>query len=127
SQRRDELARSFLAAVEGGNLQALEELLADDVVLHGDGGGQVRAIARPVQGRAKVARLLVKWIHAGEPFGGWLIHPVQVNGQPGALVSDAAGNLFTVLAFDIDASGHISALRSIVNPDKLRHVGQQAS
>ena len=51
----------------------------------------------------------------------------NVNGQPGALVSDAAGKLFTVLAFDIDASGHIAALRSIVSPDKLRHVGQQAS
>ena len=50
---------SFLAAVSNGDLQALEELLADDVVLHGDGGGRVRAITRPVHGRAKVARMLL--------------------------------------------------------------------
>jgi ketosteroid isomerase-like protein len=58
-QRREQLARSVLAAVSNGDLQALEELLAHDVMLHGDGGGWVRAIARPVHGRAKVARVLL--------------------------------------------------------------------
>jgi RNA polymerase sigma-70 factor (ECF subfamily) len=49
---------------------------------------------------------------------------VQVNGQPGAQVSDAAGKLFAVLVLDIAADGHIQAVRSIVNPDKLRHLHQ---
>jgi RNA polymerase sigma-70 factor (ECF subfamily) len=123
-QRRDQLAGSFLAAVSNGDLQTLEELLAHDVELHGDGGGRVRAITRPIHGRAKVARALLSWMRPAEPFGGWLLHQVQVNGQPGAKVSDAAGKLFAVLVLDIAADGHIQAVRSIVNPDKLRHLHQ---
>jgi RNA polymerase sigma factor (sigma-70 family) len=126
-QRREQLARSFLAAASDGDLQALEELLAEDVVLQGDGGGRVRAFPRPIHGRAKVARVLLRGIRAAEPFGGWSLRPVQVNGQPGAMVSDAAGKLFAVLVLDIAADGHISAVRSIVNPDKLRHLAPETS
>jgi hypothetical protein len=125
-ERREQLARSFLAAVDNGDLQALEALLAHDVVLHGDGGGRVRAITRPVHGRAKVARVLLSWMHAAEPFGGWSLRQVQVNGQPGVLVSDVACKLIAVAVLDI-AHGHIQAVRSIVNPDKLRHLDQEAT
>jgi RNA polymerase sigma-70 factor (TIGR02957 family) len=126
-QRREQLARTFLAAVDHGDLQALEELLADDVVVHGDGGGRVRAITRPVHGRAKVARVLLSGMRAAEAFGGWSLRQVRVNSQPGALVSDAAGKLFAVVVLDIAADGHISAVRSIVNPDKLRHLDPETS
>ena len=125
-QRREGLARTFLAAFSSGDLQALEELLARDVVLHGDGGGRVRAITRPVHGRAKVARVLLSGMRAGEPFGGWSLRQVQVNGQPGAMVSDAAGKLIAVVVLDI-ADGHIQAVRAIGNPDKLRHLDQETS
>jgi RNA polymerase sigma-70 factor (ECF subfamily) len=120
-QRREQLTRSFLAAIRNGDLQALEELLAHDVVLHGDGGGRVRAITRPVHGRAKVARLLLSGMRAAEPFGGWSLRQVHVNGQPGAMLADAAGKLTAVVVVDI-ADGHISAVRAIANPDKLRHL-----
>jgi RNA polymerase sigma-70 factor (ECF subfamily) len=126
-QRREQLAGGFLAAVSNGDLQALEELLAHDVALHGDGGGRVRAITRPIHGRAKVARMLLSWMRRAEPFGGWLLRQVQVNGQPGAKVTDVAGKLFAVLVLDIAADGQIQAVRSIVNPDKLRHLDQATS
>ena len=45
-ERRDELARRFFAAVQEGDLGGLESLLAEDVVLQGDGGGKVPALAR---------------------------------------------------------------------------------
>jgi RNA polymerase sigma-70 factor (TIGR02957 family) len=125
-QRREQLARSFLAAVGNGDLQALEELLARDVVLHGDGGGRVRAIPRPVQGRAKVARLLLSGMRATEPFGGLSLRQVQVNGQPGAMISDAAGKLIAVVVLDI-ADRQIQAVHSIANPDKLRHLDHEAT
>ena len=127
AQRREQLASSFLAAVNDGDLEALEELLADDVVLHGDGGGRVRAISQPVHGRAKVARLLLSWMRAAEPFGGWFFRQVLVNGQPGALATDATGKLVAVAVLDIADDGHISAVRSIVNPDKLRHLDPSAT
>jgi RNA polymerase sigma-70 factor (TIGR02957 family) len=125
-ERREQLARSFLAAVSTGDLQALEELLAHDVVLHGDGGGRVRSITRPVHGRAKVARLLLSGMRATEPFGGWSLRQVQVNGQPGVMHSDAAGKVMGVEVLDI-ADGHIQAVRAIGNPDKLRHLDQETS
>jgi RNA polymerase sigma-70 factor (TIGR02957 family) len=126
-QRREQLARSFLAAVEHGDLQALEDLLAHDVVLHGDGGGRVRTIPRPVHGRAKVARVLLSGMRAAESFGGLFMRQMQVNGQPGAKVSDATGKLIAVVVLDIAADGHISAVRSIVNPEKLRHLDQEST
>lgn len=120
-ERREQLANSFLAALNSGDLNALEELLAHDVVVHADGGGRVRTIARPVYGRSRVARLLLRIMQAAEPFGGWVFHPVHVNGQPGFTRTDAAGRLTEVLVLDI-ADGHIQALRAIANPDKLRHL-----
>ena len=47
---------------------------------------------------------------------------VNVNGQPGALVLDAEGRVFSVFALDI-RDGRVQSIRSIVNPNKLRHLG----
>jgi len=125
-QRREQLARTFLTAVSDGDLQALEELLAHDVVFHGDGGGRVRAAPRPIHGRTKVARVLLSGMCAGEPFGGWSLRQGQINGQPGAMLSDAAGKLTAVVVLDI-ADDHIQAVRAIGNPNKLRHLDQETS
>jgi len=125
-QRREQLARSFLAAISSGDLHSLEEVLADDVVLHGDGGGRVRAVTRPVHGRAKVARLLLAGMRSTEPHGGLSLRQVPINGQPGAVASDANGNVIAVMVLDI-ADGHISAVRAIANPDKLRHLDPEAT
>jgi RNA polymerase sigma-70 factor (ECF subfamily) len=122
TEQRDELARRFLAAARDGELAALEELLADDVVLHGDGGGKVPALARSLHGRRRVARTLVAWGRAGARIGGAELHPVEVNGQPGALVLGHDGRLIAVMALDI-LGGQVCGVRSIVNPDKLRHLG----
>jgi RNA polymerase sigma-70 factor (ECF subfamily) len=123
-ERRDQLASSFLAALRDGDLRALEELLAHDVVVHADGGGRVRAITRPVYGRERVARLLLKVMRAAEPYGGWRLRQVHVNGQPGAVRYDAAGTLSAVLVLDIADDGHIQAIRALENPAKLRHLDQ---
>ena len=58
--------------------------------------------------------------------GGVSLWSVEVNGQPGALVLDPEGRLVNVLALDI-ADGQVQAIRSIVNPDKLRHLGPVAN
>src|SRR5918997_841248 len=121
-ERRDELADRFMAAFGDGDMHALEELLGEDVVLSGDRGGGVRAITRPIRGRTRAARALLAWMRSHERSGGWSLQPVHVNGQPGALVSDAAGTLLGVAVLDI-ADGQIQAVHSVVNPDKLRHIG----
>jgi RNA polymerase sigma-70 factor (ECF subfamily) len=125
-KRREALAQRFFAAAGDGDLAALEELLAHDVVLHGDGGGKAPALAHPVHGRAKVARTLLAWFRAAARIGGVTLRSAEVNGQPGALLLDPEGRLVTVLALDV-ADGQVQAIRSIVNPDKLRHLGPTAN
>lgn len=120
-QLRDQLAQTFFAAVTRGDLDALEELLADDVVMHGDGGGRVRAITRPLQGRTKVARLLVSGMRRALASGGFIPHPALINGQPGARFYDAAGALVAVVVLDV-VDGKVQALHAVLNPDKLSHL-----
>src|ERR687889_411626 len=124
-EQREALAARFFAAAEEGDLQGLEELLAHDVVLHGDGGGKAPAAARAVHGRAKVARLLIAGLRVLARFGSFTTRREQVNGQPGALVFDRAGRLLSVAILDI-AEGQIQGVSAIANPDKLRHLGPVA-
>jgi len=120
--QREKLATRFFAAAEEGDLEGLEELLAHDVVLHGDGGGKAPAIARAIHGRARVARTLIAWLRAGARAGGVTWRREEVNGQPGARVLDHEGRLISVMVLDV-AEGQIQGVSSIVNPDKLRHLG----
>jgi RNA polymerase sigma-70 factor (ECF subfamily) len=48
-----------------------------------------------------------------------------INGQPGAVVLDATGALTNVFILDV-AGGRVQAVRSVINPDKLRHLGPVA-
>jgi hypothetical protein len=48
-----------------------------------------------------------------------------VNGQPGAEFLDTHGKLINVMALDI-ADGQVQTIRSIVNPEKLGHLGPLA-
>jgi hypothetical protein len=121
-QAHDELARRFMTATQTGDLDGLEALLAHDVALHGDGGGKVRAIAHPLFGRRRVARTVLSWMQVVRGIEGFSIRPVEVNGLPGALGLDGQQRVLFVLSLDI-ADGQIQDLRSIVNPDKLRHLG----
>jgi len=120
-RQREALAERFFAAAERGDLHELEDLLTQDVALHGDGGGKVPALGRPVSGRERVARTVAAGIGAFTRFGVRL-RLSEVNGEPGALVFDEDGRLVGVLALDI-ADGRIQAIHSVANPDKLQHLG----
>ncbi len=121
-QRRDELAERFLAAVGDGDLETLESMLAEDVELHGDGGGRVPALGRPLFGRRRVAQTLARWAEMGRRAGGLVVRRSEVNGEPGAVITDADGGLIGVWSLGI-AGGQVNAVRSVVNPDKLSHLG----
>jgi RNA polymerase sigma-70 factor (TIGR02957 family) len=122
-EQREELATRFFAAAEEGDLQGLEALLAHDVVLHGDGGGKVPAIARAMHGHTRVARLLTAGFARLQTLpGGFTVRREELNGQPGALLVDREGRLIGVIILDV-AEGQIQGVSSIVNPDKLRHLG----
>jgi RNA polymerase sigma-70 factor (TIGR02957 family) len=121
-EQRDELARRFVAAARQGDLAGLEALLAADVQLTGDGGGKVPALARSLSGRGRVARTLMTWFRLATRLPGASWQPVEVNGGAGVVFQDAQQRLISVVAFDI-TDGQIASISSIVNPDKLKHLG----
>jgi len=119
-----ELARRFFAAVEEGDTEGLVGVLAADAVMYGDGGGKAPAVATPIHGRQRVARFLLGLGRQARQAG-TRIRVAAINGQPGAFALDADGRLIGAVCLDI-ADGQVQTVRSIVNPDKLRHLGPVA-
>jgi RNA polymerase sigma-70 factor, ECF subfamily len=123
-REREKLAARFFDALREGDIDGLRELLAADVQMVGDGGGKAPQLARSIIGTDKVARVLVSIFP-------WLIRidvtvqPHQVNGQPGAIFRDRDGKVLNTLALDI-LDGQIQTIRSVINPDKLGHLGPVA-
>jgi RNA polymerase sigma-70 factor (TIGR02957 family) len=115
------LARRFFETAAGGDMDALLALLAPDVVMHGDGGGKAQAIGQPMRGREAVARLLAGIFRRGRYLNA-SVRLAWVNGQPGAVGYDAQGRVVAVFALDV-ADGLVQTIRSVVNPDKLSHIG----
>jgi RNA polymerase sigma-70 factor (ECF subfamily) len=120
-REREQLAERFFAALRDGEVDELQELLAADVQIIGDGGGKAPAFTKGVRGFDRVVRVLEGLIPAiGAVELG--VQPHEVNGQPGAIVRDGSGRVLGTLALDI-LDGRIQTIRGVVNPDKLRHLG----
>jgi len=121
-KKRDELSRRFFKAVMNGDTEGLIDLLAADVVGYSDGGGKVAAYPYPIFGREKVVRLLVR----GRRYFFHELRHVEVNGQPGVLIFDSAGELTGVISLDI-LDDQVQTLRAVLNPDKLQHLIRNCS
>ncbi|HSD81607.1 MAG TPA: RNA polymerase sigma-70 factor [Solirubrobacteraceae bacterium] len=120
-ERREELARRFLDAARDGELAGLVELLAADATFVGDGGGKATAVPRPLHGAERVARLVLGLVRRGARMGVELRF-AEVNGQPGIVAFDPGGRVISAMSIEI-AGGAVVAIRSVVNPDKLAHLG----
>jgi RNA polymerase sigma-70 factor (ECF subfamily) len=120
-REQQELAIRFFNAAEKGDLTSLIDFLAADAAFYGDGGGKARAYPRPVAGRDRVALIIRSLFTTAREFNVTFRFGL-INGQPGALSFDAEGRLINVMALDI-TNGVIQTVRSIVNPDKLTHLG----
>lgn len=112
-QRR--LLDAFLTAAQSGDLAALEQLFAADVVSYSDGGG-VRNVSRiPVAGRSTVAKFLGAF---GSRFWpGIEMRHVEANGEHAVQLIRDGGTIGIVT---IDASDRgINRLLWVMNPAKL--------
>lgn len=120
-ERREELGRRFVEAFAQGDVDGIVEMLAEDVVLYGDGGGKAPAIRSPMHGRERVARTVAAFARQAKVTD---VHAeiVSVNGEPGALFRTSDGRLVSAMSLDV-VDGRVQTLRSIVNPDKLAHLG----
>jgi RNA polymerase sigma-70 factor, ECF subfamily len=122
---RDRVVQAFLHACTRGDLTELLAVLAPDVVVRSDGGGQVSAATHPVAGAEVVARFLLG-ILTNPPAPSWTdrygtspprIELDVVNGQTGVVVH--LGDRPALVAALGVADDHILAIDLVVNPDKL--------
>ncbi len=120
-ERRRELGERFFAAIESGDVEALEALLSRDVVLRGDGGGKVPALARALHGAERVRRTLGAWFRTGMRSKA-KTERRQINGQPGIVILAPDGGVVGAMSLEI-AADRVIAINSVVNPEKLRHLG----
>jgi RNA polymerase sigma-70 factor (ECF subfamily) len=114
------VTEKFVAAIVGGDLNALMEVLAPDVTLWADGGGKARAAGlRPLQGRDKIARLIIGDAFR-RPVPSLGVQYRTVNGDPSALLL-SGGTPFAVIVLDLDGD-QVAGIYAVTNPDKLSHL-----
>jgi len=123
-RERETLAARFFDAIRDGDVNELRQLLAADVQMIGDGGGKAPAFAKGVTGVDKVARVLASFFPLLTKIDVGL-EPREVNGQPGAIVRDRDGKVIGTFTLDI-LGGQVQTIRSVLNPDKLGHLGPVA-
>ena len=123
-RERDELAARFFAAVQEGSVDELARMLAADAVVVGDGGGKAPQWKTPIVGAERVAKLLAGTGAQIRAFG-LRLEQRRVNGQPGAILRTQDGAIAVVWTVEI-VDGAVQTLRSVINPDKLRHLGPVA-
>ncbi|MPY31259.1 RNA polymerase sigma-70 factor [Streptomyces adustus] len=115
SAEHQRLLTAFVAAAQAGNVAALEELFAADVVSYADGGGVVRASKFPVVGRHRVAAYCHAF--ADRFWADATVHPIEINGQAGVVLS-RDGVVFAAISVRVAPDG-IDRLLWMMNPTKL--------
>ncbi|MEV0220936.1 RNA polymerase sigma-70 factor [Streptomyces sp. NPDC050704] len=123
TERRERVSRTehqrllgaFLTAAQTGDLRALEDILAADVVSYSDGGGMRGASRIPVIGRPHVSKYLVAFAPRFWPQSD--IRWVEANGRPAVLVR-SGGSAVALLSVDASAEG-IDRIMWVMNPAKL--------
>lgn len=118
---QQEAVDRFIAAVRGGDMQGLLDVLAPDVVSVADGGGLVKAARRPVEGAQRLARYLM----GAARTEGFEVGSVWINGSPGVRI-DVAGKAAAVVSFTVE-NGLITRIYAIANPSKLAGLGDVAA
>lgn len=114
-EERDRLLRGFLKAIQDGDVDALQEVLAEDVVLHTDGGGKARATMRPIYGADRVTRFFVSVFRKAP--ADLRLRKTEINGEPGFILY-ADDEPQSACLFHVEGA-LIQTIYGIRNPDKL--------
>lgn len=121
-EKQQQLIGAFLFALEGHDVGALTNLLAEDIRFDSDGGGKVTAAINPILGRDRVIRFLVG-IMRQRPKNMSMAF-TETNGHVSVIlkIDDA---LYSVWNFAIQ-NGLITNVWAVLNPDKLAAVEVEA-
>jgi len=129
SKRAHELRgtlQSFLSRLAEGDVEGLKKMLAADVVLISDGGGEINALAEPMLGRQKVLRLLTRLYEANRSVTSAALR--VVNGEPAILVERSKvkpghASFFTMHC-ELNGTGRMRRLNFVFSPGKLSALRQ---
>jgi RNA polymerase sigma-70 factor (ECF subfamily) len=119
ARERTDLLPRFVQAATTGNLEGLIALLANDVVLHTDGGGKAPALPNLVHGATNVARAILGGMAKFAPKH-FTTRLVEINGEPG-FVSYFNGKPAVALVLHT-GDDQIQTIFAISNPAKLAHL-----
>jgi len=120
--QQEAVVRQLMAALRGGDLQALMDVLAPDVVAVGDGGGLAPAAKRPVVGALRVGRALISLTRRPGPYA---IVATWLNGAPAVRV-DLDGAAAGALSLVVEG-GRVTRLYAVANPHKLGRLAEEAA
>ncbi|GAA4896675.1 RNA polymerase sigma-70 factor (ECF subfamily) [Stackebrandtia albiflava] len=117
-------AERFHSAARGGDLAALLDVLAPDVVLRTDGGGRVRAALRGIHGADKVSRFILavmsEPVWSGVNSEAITTSVMDVNAMPG-LVMRHGDRPVAAVSLEVE-DGRITEVNAVMNPEKLNGV-----
>ena len=125
-EQREELARRFFAAARDGEVRRLRSCSPTTSCCTATAAARRRPWPARSTARAAWRARSPRGLARRARIPGLTVRMVHVNGQPGALSTDGDGNVINVMTLDI-AEGRVQAIRSIVNPDKLSHLGPAAN
>lgn len=101
-----------------GDLEAIKQFMAEDIVMMSDGGGVVTAARKPIRSAERVSTFLLGIMRLAPE--GLSTESTIINGQPGTIVR-ADGQIVTVFVLDIQ-DGRVQHIFSVLNPNKLKHL-----
>lgn len=113
-----EITARFFAAASTGDVEALLEMLTEDVEWTADSDGKVSAARRPVVGADKVARVIIGLVRVAGESG--RVEPAMYNNAP-ALKLYMGDSFEGIITVEI-TEGRISHFYAMRNPDKLTGV-----
>ncbi|TXC85809.1 RNA polymerase sigma-70 factor [Metabacillus litoralis] len=114
-EKNKSMINRFIVAFQMQNMDALLELISENVTLYSDGGGKVNAAVRPIVSLPNVLALLFGILKKAPEDSYFEIK--NVNGQP-AIIIYMNGTLQSILSFYI-CDNKINEIYITMNPDKL--------
>jgi RNA polymerase sigma-70 factor (ECF subfamily) len=115
----ERIVGELVAATMAGDVDAVQRLLAEDIVILADGGADHHAARRPVVGRHRASRSMVN-LSKRSPEGA-SAEVLRANGAPAILIRHADGRPYLLITASV-TDGLVDTLYAIVNPDKLAHL-----
>ena len=122
-EAQNAVSQAFFQALATGDLQALVNVLADDVTFRTDHGGKASAVRKVLRGKDAVSRffygLAIKGKREPENYSA---APMLLNGAPGFVLRGPTGKVegtFTLRISEQAGRACVTSVLAMRNPDKL--------